>query len=291
MAFRVTRQHKKAGIVDACRFPNTNGSYTCLVQLNSINLENTRTNFRKYDKRHMQEMSGRQFHQPSVRNPILLYRNGWTKLATVDGRHTVYLLDDKNTGGRFDTITADVFLNLKDKEAAKVFHNLTQNSKRMDPWSAFHAAKFAEYKFALKIWEVIQAAKFTTPIDNGIPPSSINKPDLTSIEPFIEAYHRSELQGGQLVKDLARLIAGFRYNSKLPKKAGESHFLRGLIDLRLSHQDQKISYLAEALQRYSPEDYVRQAAVYAGECTRRPDRSHFKRAFENMTHLGYRLAA
>lgn len=152
-----------AGIIKASEFKNTSGSYTCIVDLDKINVDSNGVNFRAYNETHMKELR-EEFNEKAVRNPVLMFHKETGKLITIDGRHTVKVLKDKKS---YKTLTCDVFFDINDREASCIFHELNTKQLRMSSWDAFVAAFAGKYQFAIDIANCLEKHNLTTPKTEG----------------------------------------------------------------------------------------------------------------------------
>lgn len=290
----LTKALKAAGIV-AIGSRNLNGSYTCQVQLCKIDVTCNTTNYRKYDLKHMKALNA-DFDPMALRNPILFFRRNRRTLPTMDGRHTVNLLrwrmeEGHDPKGEWDIIECDVYLSIKDHESAAVFYRLTQNSKRMDPWSAFFSAYKARFPFAVAMHRLFRDYEFSTPVDDGPPPRK--GADLSSVEPFLEAWRLTE--DASMVESLLYILyEAFVYDSSLATTAGQCSFIRGLIDLlRRYEEEYDLDYIVKRLKRNEPDDYKGMASAIASDERKRLDRRHYRMAFERalLGERAVRIAA
>lgn len=242
---KLTQTMRNAGIISIGTM-NLNGSCTCQVRIEHIDIGCSDTNFRKLDDKHVADLL-RDFDPLAMRNPMLMYVSRRRKIPTMDSRHTVKMLKLLNEQAREDgkpepykVIPCDVFFKITVVQAARIFYYLTQKSKRMDPWSAFYAARCGKLPFAVQITTLLDEFNFTTPIDDGVPPSA--EADITSVEPLIEAWGHGE---AEFVSDLLTLVEAFvDRQGYLDPLAGTSGFMRGLIDLRRECSDYEASTIA-----------------------------------------------
>lgn len=285
---RLTRAMRDAGIVEISPIANTNGSYTCVVDLSSIDTGSNDSNFRVPDQHHINEIKA-DFYRRALRNPILrLIGKKAKRLESVDGRNTILVLLDllQREGDKtFQKITADVHFDLALQEAAKIFYELTMNSKRMDPWSAFNAGLAARYSYCLEIKKTVKGYGYTTPIDNGIPPS--RKADLTNTTPLYKAQEIGRLD------HFLYVLSAFRFpDGALEKPARRQSFQLGLLAVLRDYSDIDLDVLKGYIGKHDAHHYhnLADSGAKMGRC--RLDWNHFREAFaEALRSVRFRLAA
>lgn len=281
---KLTATHKKAGIVKISPFQNTNGSWTCLVKIEKIDTHDNRSNFRTCDDKHVGQLLKR-YNKRSQRNPILRYEGRSRKLISLDGRHTIsanrHFLKQGKT--ELEVVSCDIHFGLTNAQAASIFYDLTMYSKRMDPWSAFHAAKLAKYDFAVDTYEAIQYFGFTTKIDHGMPPRG--RADITNVDPLYQSY------AAKRHYELLELLTLFVMNDgNLDKPAKAQRFQLALLDIILYH-DISMRELRRYIGQRTASYYTDMAADFASEYGRRLDRQHYRMAFELQMPKRLRLVA
>lgn len=290
---KLNKSMKAAGLV-SIGSRNLNGSYTCRVKIAHIDVGSSDINYRAYDAKHTNELE-RDYYELAMRNPILMYVPRRYKMPTIDARHTVHLLLRRNSKAQengenppHSIVECDVFFGLKKEQAAKIFYYLTQKSKRMDPWSAFYAAQEAKFDFAVKITQLLKEFEFTTPIDDGVPPSQ--KADITSAEPLTQAWFK--YGGESMVHNLFTLLKAFvDGDGYLDPVAGTSGFMRGLMDLLRMYPDYDASQLAIWLGRQDAQFFKSLAHDISNRENKRLDRKHYRGAFEVVIPSRFKIAA
>lgn len=214
----LTDSHRKAGIVDI-HSRNYNGSYQCTVDLRKVDLQNMQSNPRRHSQAHGNRLAANWF-QAAVRNPILRY--GEKCLTSIDGRHTSTELLRRGD----NIVTAEVHFGISHADAARVFHELAMNGKRLPCWDAYTCALMAGMKHAVDIDACL--SKY-----NLIPKlAGIGKTrcDVVSYSAVMEAW---EASGGLLDKVFYILdkVYRSRVNSRVVDIAQHVDFVRGLIDI------------------------------------------------------------
>lgn len=258
----LNKEMERRGIVAISNMQNSNGSYTCTVDLSKLTNESN-VNFRDYKSKHMNEIKdgkkgGRTggFLKEAVRNPILIYKSRMP-LRSIDGRHTINMLQELE----YALWTCDVHFNMSDDVAAKVFYELTMNSKRMEPWDAYHAAIDAKYGFALRLQEAMIEHEF-------------KDDDFSGCDPLIEASIKNVID-----EFLALLKSWKNLNKDEWKIAQLNPFQRGLIDFLTDDEIVKSPVALERLMNTSPSIID---AIAHTDC-RRSDRNHFRDAFADVS--------
>jgi hypothetical protein len=143
---------------------------------------------------------------------------------------------------------------MDDMTAARVFHELTQNSQRMGVFDAYDAAIAGEYPFALAIQESIKTNGFTIK-------------DFTGISSLIEAQI-----GGILPVFMSTLKMWKNSGWKIAKK---NPFQRGLLDFI------KAGGNVKRIEHESVDDIME----IARKNCERVDRNHYRKAFETISGL------
>lgn len=179
---KLTKAHEDAGIVQILPAQNYNGSWVCLVDLRKVDLKNTKANPRRHSRQHGYKIS-QAWLDLCVRNPILRYEPG--RLSSIDGRHTSYNILNRATDSGPVITTCDVHFNITDTEAARIFHDLVINSKRIDQWDAVLCAIQCEMKYALEIRDMLTKYGLTTPNTLGRNKATA---DVGSYTPLYEAW-------------------------------------------------------------------------------------------------------
>jgi hypothetical protein len=263
---------------------NTNGSFTCIVRLDQIDRDSDASNFRKTAKAHINEIVIN-FKPHSVRNPILRWRRN--KMISLDGRHGIHAMSIVNESGpfkgKYTTISADVFFKISDSIAASIFYDMNMYSKRMDTWSAMHAARLAKYDFAVDILEAVAEYDLTTPIDDGIPPR--RKADLTNVDPLMKSWTMGRLDS------FLKLLHMFVINGELDPAAKLQRFQLGLLDILARYDDMSVDQLCEWIGRRSASFYKDIANDKANNQDARLDKKHYREAFESTFPRMVRMAA
>lgn len=274
---RLTNAHKNAGITFISDLRSFNGSQQVEVQLldaagiENIDRKSNGTNFRPFSNAHMNEITA-SFNRQAVRNPVLV----WTGkvLKSIDGRHTIATL--LNLG--YKKITADVHFKMTQQEAASVFYELTQNSKRMGPWDAYAAALEAGYDFAKDIDAGLIRFGFTIPNDDGY---NRSKADFDGFTPLFDSWNK----GNNFLQSFLTVLRTWKNgDDKLQDKARLNPFQRGLIDFLTEHGDERSARdWAGILGKRSAYEINERAVDAGGD---RIDRSHYKLALEQVANIG-----
>ncbi len=276
---KLTAAMKKMGITFISNLQNTNGSWTCKVDVRKIMVQSEEGNYRKFSENHADDIRA-DFDKRSVRNPILFVHQN--TLKTVDGRHTTMVW--KWFGTRI--ITADIHFNITPEQAAKIFYDLATNTKRMNTWATVQAATAAAIPAAIAIQKHLVKYKLTIPHEGNQ-----RTPDIRSYSPLEEAY-----ENGPEFLDKFFCVLSSVYRSTglgLHQPSGGCGFLRGLVSFLRDKADVPVQEICDKLK--SNQAGYEAAKIAAGlansEGYGRPDRSHFKRSFESVYARGSRRLA
>ena len=277
---KLTKAHKAAGIIEISTLRNFNGSFTCVVVIESIDRQSNGTNFRKWTQAHTDELTAN-YLKEAVRNPVLRWHPKTKKIGSIDGRHTCAMLSD----AKEKTCTADIHFDITDAQAGQIFYQLTMNSKRMAPWDAYAAAIQGEYDFAMDIDAALTRFGFTTPNDDGFNSRSA---DFNGFTPLKDCH---DIGGIKFLHAFLTVLSAWKGKHVLEDDARKNVFQRGLID-----------FLQEALEHYSPRDLavmlakrssaeIKERAIELAQCER-VERGNFKTAFFRVLELSnFRRAA
>lgn len=275
---QLTKEHRAAGIIEITSTrPHTNGSWTCLVRIADIDRKSNGSNYRKFDKNHSNEISGKNFLKDAIRNPRLKWNKTTKTTQTIDGRHSLQAMVDQG----ITECTCDIHFNMNTPKAASVFFELTENNKRMAPWDAYAAALEGEYDFALDIEQALCRHGFTTPNDDGY---NSRTADFNGFSPLKEC----RCDDGKGVKFLNSFLTVLKVwkNPTMQSSAKKNPFQRGLIDFLSEYLNEySANDLAAILMKRSAAEITERATDYGGD---RIDRGHFKKAFESVLRINQR---
>lgn len=274
---RLTNAHRNNGITQISNMRSFNGSWQVEIELkNAEGMENidrksNGTNFRPYTKSHKNEILA-SFNKQAVRNPVLI----WTGkgLKSIDGRHTIAALIEAG----FNKITADVHFKMTQQEAAGVFYELTQNSKRMGPWDAYAAALEGGYTFAVDIDAALIRFGYSIPNDDGF---NTKNADFEGFTPLFDSHQK----GNNFLHAFLTVLRSWkRGDERLQDKARRNAFQRGLFDFLTEHIGERSARdWANILGKRSASEINERAVDIGGD---RIDRSHYKMAFEQVANIG-----
>jgi len=273
---KLAKTHHKAGI-EKCFCKLTSLAYLCLVDREKIELgKNNNYNFRDHVKSHSLELKD-SFNRRAVRNPILVYVKG--KLLPIDGRHTLWMMEMME---HQKYITCEIHFGVNKATCAAIFHELTQNSRRMNVWDAFSAALEAEYPFAVDIEDGLTQWGFSIPNTPGF---NTRTADIRSLTPLTEAYSHD------ILNELFEILSLWRSKRGLEYQAGGNGFLRGLVDFIRAYGDASIEDIKDRLGRRSAAEIFRIAQNSCRDDTDRPNRSACFAAMEQVYNIGNRRRA
>lgn len=275
---RLSQAAKRAGVIAISPLRNANGSYTAVVDLDKIDRESNGTNFREFKESHVNEIAAN-FNPQAVRNPVLVWDG--KRLKSIDGRHTIALLQSEAAGSNHKW-TAEIHNRISDAEVAAIFYELTQNSKRMGPWDAYAAALQGKYKFARDIQRALDKHGFSTPNDDGFNQKTA---DFDGFTPLVDSHKK----GNRFLDAFLVVLGAWKHgNSRLQAKARLNPFQRGLIDFLTEHLgDYSARDLKAFLMKRSAAEIGERAADFDKQTGgTRPDRGHYKMAFESVMGIG-----
>lgn len=275
---KLSAMMQKAGI-KSIGSQNFNGSFVCEVELSRIDLKNTQANPRTHSKSHGEKIKSK-FRKECVRNPVLQYKKG--HLTSIDGRHTAYALLDCDENAIW---TCDVHFKINDKIAARIFHDLTVNNKRIGTWDAHACALQAEMIHAVDIQNALDEYGFSTPNDPGF---NNNTADFKGYTVLQEAWN---CKNSVLSKLLYIVFHCFTLEFGVDPPAKNTEFMRGLLDLITDdfYEEMPGWQMVPLLKRRTASEITEMASDFAQEdFLRGANRGHFYRSLEHVMALPVR---
>jgi hypothetical protein len=266
---KLAKKHRKAGLL-SLGVQMHNQSYLCETDLSTVD-KNSSTNWRDFDQNHSNKVQ-KEFCLHVAQPPILNYRSDG-RLETINGRHTIDVLLSKG----YKTAHCQVFFGLTIQEAARIFLELTVNSKRMSPEAAFNAAVAAEYPHAVAIRQMLDEFRFTTTADVGC---GVRNAEIKSLSPLYEAYTKVGPKGEGSLRALFETLRAIEPNPnrKLHKICGTCEFLRGLLDAISELGTSNAKELGRMIARWGVGTLYDDASLYRKPNQITVNRSHYKKA-------------